>query len=179
MGKQASVKSGPPEMQDDADNSAHPRVRCLPASSTVSRGCHPGTRRRKGHDCRHTVKRAHVRPDGSAPAPMMRIGLLCRSSNLPAVIKQARTHTRSAAAVANAQVHQPQGAPGTHVTLGGSTPAPIPLIWLSPRLRVLPAHIHTRSAAAVDNAQVPGTLVTPGGSSPVLMHALSAPASTR
>jgi len=173
------------------------------------------------------VKRAHLRPDGSAPAPMMRIGLLCRSSHLPAIIKQARTHARSAAAVANAQVHQPQGAPGTHhrpdgstpapisliwlpprlrVTLGGSTPAPISLIWLPSRRRFLPeaishthahahnththkqhthtthtqhTHTHTRSAAAVDNAQVPGTLVTPGGSSPVLMHALSAPASTR
>ena len=38
------------------------------------------------------------------------------------------TQTRSAAAVANAQVHQPQGAPGTHVTLGGSMTAPISLI---------------------------------------------------
>ena len=119
----------------------------------------------------------HHRPDGSTPAPISLIWLSPSTRVLPEAISH--THTRSAAAVANAQVQQPQGAPGTHVTLGGSTPAPIPLIWLSPRLRVLPAHIHTRSAAAVDNAQVPGTLVTPGGSSPVLMHALSAPASTR
>ena len=135
-------------MQGDADNGAHQRKRLLPALSTVSRGLPCRYPEEKGHDCRQMVKRAHLRLDGSAPAPTMRIGLLCSSSHLPAVIKQARTHARSAAAVANAQVHQPQDAPGTHHRPDGSTPAPISLIWLPLRSRVLPeAILHTHTVS--------------------------------
>ena len=52
----------------------------------------------------------------------------------PAGSNITHTHTRSAAAAAaaraSAQVHQQQGAPGTHVRPDGSTPAPISLMSL-------------------------------------------------
>ena len=94
MGKQASVKSGPPEMQDDADNRAHQRVRCLPASSTVSRGL----------PCRYTEEKgSSLQAHGQAGSPQARrqrpspddANRVVVQVEQPASSNQASTHART------------------------------------------------------------------------------------